>query len=82
MGPAGMDVTPGGRDESLVPAGKRLGAEVEVAERVQLLIATLTITVYNYVAQVCLFVPSSSPLQLWGCRGPSSREACKYGAQP
>ena len=51
-GRAGMDVTPGGKDESLVPAGKRLGAEVEVAERVQLLIATLTIVVYNYVAQV------------------------------
>ena len=57
-----MDVTPGGRDESAVPAAQRLGAEVEVAERVQLLIATLTLVVYNYVAQVgpaCLSHPLS-----------------------
>ena len=34
----GMDVTPGGPDESRVPADQRLGRVVELEERVQLLV--------------------------------------------
>ena len=56
-----MDATPGGRDESRVPAAKRRNAQVEVAERVQLLTATTTSTLYAYIAQVC------SSVRLLGC---------------
>lgn len=47
----GMDQTPGGRDESAVPEDKRLGLELEVLERVQLLIFNTTQQLFNYVAQ-------------------------------
>ena len=49
---AGMDVTPGGTDESLVPAAQRLGQAVNVAKRVELLVETTCFTVFSYVAQV------------------------------
>eukprot|EP00232_Nephroselmis_pyriformis_P019075 CAMPEP_0182900652 /NCGR_PEP_ID=MMETSP0034_2-20130328/28990_1 /TAXON_ID=156128 /ORGANISM="Nephroselmis pyriformis, Strain CCMP717" /LENGTH=4527 /DNA_ID=CAMNT_0025034901 /DNA_START=131 /DNA_END=13711 /DNA_ORIENTATION=+ len=46
----GMDITPGGPDESKVPADKRLGEEVDLKRRVDLLIETTSYTVYTYVA--------------------------------
>jgi hypothetical protein len=49
---AGMAVTPGGRDESLVPEGQRLGREAEIEERIGLLVASTTFTIFSYVAQV------------------------------
>lgn len=49
----GMDIAPGGKDESQVPIAKRLNAEVDLGERVQLLISTITLTMYNYISQVC-----------------------------
>ena len=48
---AGMDLTPGSKDESKVPEALRLNQEVEVEQRVQLLIGTTTLTVFNYIAQ-------------------------------
>ena len=53
----GMDLTPGSKDESLVPEAKRLGEEVELEKRVELLIETTAYTVFSYVAQVhtCLY---------------------------
>ena len=53
-----MSATPGGKDESRVPAAKRINAEVEVGERVQMLTATTTITLYSYIAQVSCSVLS------------------------
>ena len=50
-----MVETPGGRDESKVPAANRMNAEVEVAERVQLLISTVTATLFGYISQVRAF---------------------------
>eukprot|EP00891_Asterochloris_glomerata_P002883 jgi/Astpho2/2883/Aster-01037 len=47
----GMDLTPGSKDESKVPEALRLNQEVEVEQRVQLLIGTTTLTVFNYIAQ-------------------------------
>jgi dynein heavy chain len=49
---AGLDFTPGGKDESRVPLSKKLNAEVELGERVQLLIQTVTSTLYIYISQV------------------------------
>lgn len=46
-----MDQTPGGRDESAVPEAQKLGEEVDLEKRVELLIATTTITVFRYVSQ-------------------------------
>jgi len=39
----GMDKTPGGADESLVPADQRLGQPVELDQRVQLLVRLRTV---------------------------------------
>lgn len=47
-----QDQTPGGRDESMVPEDKRLGTEVDVQERVKLLISNISLQLFNYVAQV------------------------------
>ncbi|KAK3254170.1 Dynein beta chain, flagellar outer arm [Cymbomonas tetramitiformis] len=46
----GMDLTPGGPDESKVPKDQRLEREVDVAERVKLLIETTTYTSFMYIA--------------------------------
>ena len=48
----GMDQTPGGKDESAVVEAHRLGEEVDVERRVQLLISFTTQVVFGYVAQV------------------------------
>ena len=47
-----MDFTPGGTDESMVPISRKLNAEVDLGERVQLLMNTVTSTLYNYISQV------------------------------
>jgi hypothetical protein len=47
-----MEQTPGGSDESKVPAAKRLNCEVDVGERVRLLISTITSTLFSYISQV------------------------------
>ena len=47
-----MDQTPGSKDESLVVESQRLGEEVDVERRVQLLISFTTQVVFGYVAQV------------------------------
>lgn len=47
----GMDQTPGSKDESLVAESQRLGEEVDVERRVQLLISFTTQVVFGYVAQ-------------------------------
>ena len=49
---AGMDQTPGSKDESLVAESQRLGEEVDVERRVLLLISFTTQVVFGYVAQV------------------------------
>ena len=49
---AGMDQTPGSKDESQVAENQRLGEEVDVERRVQLLISFTTQAVFGYVAQV------------------------------
>lgn len=48
----GMDVTPGGPDESAVPPGARLGEALALEQRVALLVETTCFTLFNYVAQV------------------------------
>jgi dynein heavy chain len=48
----GMDVTPGGKNEDAVPAAERLGEEVDLERRVQLLVDTTCLVLFNYVAQV------------------------------
>lgn len=47
----GMDMTPGGKDESLVPEVQRLGMEVDLDQRVALLVETTCYIVFAYVAQ-------------------------------
>lgn len=47
-----MDQTPGSKDESAVVEAQRLGEEVDVERRVQLLISFTTQVVFGYVAQV------------------------------
>lgn len=47
----GMDVTPGGKDESLVPEADRLGEEVSLEERVVLLTDFVSYTIFAYVSQ-------------------------------
>jgi dynein heavy chain, axonemal len=47
----GMDVTPGGHDESKVPDACRLEEEVPLEQRVKLLIATTSYETFQYVAQ-------------------------------
>ena len=58
-----MDETPGGKDESKVPTAKRLNAEVDLTNRVQLLISTVTLTLFAYVSQVAIALMLSQPLQ-------------------
>jgi hypothetical protein len=48
----GMDMTPGGKDESAVLAAERLGEEVDLEWRVELLVETTCYVMFNYVAQV------------------------------
>lgn len=48
-------MTPGSKDESNVPPEKRLGEEVEVARRVELLIEATTFVVFSYIAQVSCY---------------------------
>ena len=48
---AGMDMTPGSKDESMVPEALRLAEEVDVERRVQLLINHTTQVVFQYIAQ-------------------------------
>jgi hypothetical protein len=47
----GMDVTPGGADESKVHPSKRLEEEVPLEQRVKLLIDTTSYEIFQYVAQ-------------------------------
>jgi len=47
----GMDLTAGGKDESKVPENERLGEEVPLEKRVELLIETTCFTSFSYVAQ-------------------------------
>eukprot|EP00878_Enallax_costatus_P032701 GHUV01035957.1.p1 GENE.GHUV01035957.1~~GHUV01035957.1.p1 ORF type:complete len:354 (+),score=108.96 GHUV01035957.1:90-1151(+) len=47
----GMDMTPGGPDESAVPVAERLGQQVELEKRVELLVETTSYVLFNYVAQ-------------------------------
>lgn len=48
----GMDMTPGGKNEDTVPAAERLGEKVDLERRVQLLVDTTCLVLFNYVAQV------------------------------
>ena len=48
----GMDVTPGGKDESMVPPDQRLEEAVDLDRRVALLVETTSYTTFAYVAQV------------------------------
>ncbi|KAI8473051.1 MAG: flagellar outer dynein arm heavy chain beta [Monoraphidium minutum] len=47
----GMDTTPGGADESAVPAEQRLGQAVDLEQRVALLVDGTCQAVFKYVAQ-------------------------------
>ena len=47
-----MDMTPGGKDESLVPPEQRWGQEVELPKRVAALAKTTTAVIFGYIAQV------------------------------
>ena len=46
-----QDQTPGGRDESRVQEDQRMGLELELTERIQLLIDTTTHQLFCYVSQ-------------------------------
>lgn len=59
----GMDVTPGGKDESKVPVDAKLGEEVDLERRVQLLVETTSYTAFAYVAQVR--GPAGSSCWVW-----------------
>ncbi len=48
----GMDATPGGKDESKVPASLRRGQEIDVGDRVLLLMGTITLTLFTFISQV------------------------------
>jgi hypothetical protein len=48
----GMNATPGGKDEAAVPPAERLGQEVDLERRVELLVETTCYVLFNYVAQV------------------------------
>lgn len=61
---AGMGVTPGGRDESLVPDEYKKGQEVEIQERIDLLVDTTTSTIFSYIAQVCDCLPYPWSIEL------------------
>ncbi|KAF5834390.1 hypothetical protein DUNSADRAFT_8976 [Dunaliella salina] len=47
----GMDMCPGGKDESKVPETERIGQEVDLEKRVELLIESTCYMVFAYVAQ-------------------------------
>ena len=47
----GMDMTPGGKDESKVPEAEKLGQEEPLEKRVDLLVETTCYTVFAYIAQ-------------------------------
>ncbi|PNW78281.1 hypothetical protein CHLRE_09g403800v5 [Chlamydomonas reinhardtii] len=47
----GMDMTPGGKDESKVPLAERLNQEVDLDKRVELLVETTCFVLIGYVAQ-------------------------------
>ncbi len=69
-------MTPGGTDESLVPAAQRLGQAVDIAKRVELLVETTCFTVFSYVAQarplhMATICPHAS------CLGSASTRACQ-----
>lgn len=73
----GMDMTPGGPDESAVPVKDRLGEQVDLERRVELLVETTCAVMFNYVAQVGLSqqgsaMPSHMEMmrsgELRGCR--------------
>lgn len=51
----GMDMTPGGLDESSVPAAQQLGQVVELPKRVELLTKTTSAVIFAYISQVRLF---------------------------
>jgi len=51
-----MNATPGGKDESRVPALLRRGQEADVGDRVLLLMSTVTITVFNFISQVMMYI--------------------------
>ena len=53
-----MDATPGGKDEIKVLASLRRGQEVDVGDRVLLLMSTITLTIYNFVSQVRSYILS------------------------
>ena len=46
-----MDVTPGGRDESLVPNDARWGKEMDLPMRIKALTQTTSIVIFRYIAQ-------------------------------
>jgi dynein heavy chain len=48
----GMDVTPGGKDEGMVPPDQRLEEAVDLDRRVALLVETTSYVTFAYVAQV------------------------------
>ena len=52
----GMDATPGGKDENKVPASLRRGQEVDVGDRVLLLMGTITFTIFTFISQVCSLI--------------------------
>eukprot|EP00983_Pelagomonas_calceolata_P123865 1161047-Pelagomonas_calceolata.AAC.50 len=47
----GMDMCPGSKDESKVPEAERIGQEVDLEKRVELLIESTCYMVFAYVAQ-------------------------------
>ena len=47
----GIDITPGGVDESRVPESRRLGTQVEVTKRVEMLIDETSYTTFAYISQ-------------------------------
>lgn len=54
-----MDATPGGKDESKVPTALRRGQEIDGGDRVLLLTSTITITIFDFISQVSVCLPSS-----------------------
>jgi len=79
----GMDMTPGGKTEEAVPPAERLGEEVDLERRVQLLVDTTCLVLFNYVAQVspCYKHVGGNSMVLWsssGCKLPCSLFDCKW----
>ena len=63
----GMDATPGGKDESKVPIALRRGQEMDVGDRVLLLMSTISITIFNFISQVSVCLPSPDCFHLHFC---------------